>query len=108
MTMVDTMRNRLKKYLTGACSLDEFQEWFAPALRDAAVAEDAEAEELAASIALAFFLRGSGSCTAQDLREVLEQLAQPSAFVSGKVMVAGAGAIYYPAWSGTASFTLAV
>jgi hypothetical protein len=85
MTMLEQMKNWLNRYLSGACSLDEFQEWFAPALRDVATSEETEAEELAGSIVLAFSRRGNGAYTQEQLRSVLEQLLAPTALavVSG-------------------------
>lgn len=79
MTRFDEMRDRLSRYLNGAYSLDEFQEWFAPALRDAVMANDSDAGSLACSIVVEFSHHGNGTYSSDQLTEALSRLAaQPA------------------------------
>ena len=54
LTPANEMRSHLDLYLTGQCSLEQFEDWFAPVLRDVHKLNDPEAEGLANAIEWAF------------------------------------------------------
>jgi hypothetical protein len=100
------MRTRLNCYLTGACSLEDFQAWFSPIFHDVHKCGDSEAEALAGAVDWAFVDFESGGLTPDRLRGVLAQLAEePQTIVFGSPIVLG-GTYYTDSTSGTTSATL--
>jgi hypothetical protein len=102
-TPADEMRSHLDAYLTGQCSLEQFEEWFSPVLRDVHKLHDAEAEGLANAIEWAFcdLERGVPSDKVKDtLSRFVSEKAPP---LVRQALVVG-GAVYTAvADSGTSS-----
>lgn len=53
-TLANELRSRLTQYLNVQCSLEEFEAWFSPILRDVHKSSDGEAEYLVQEIEWAF------------------------------------------------------
>src|SRR5260370_27694468 len=81
-TPVNEMKSQLARYLSGQCSLEEFEEWFAPVLRDVHKSSDQDAEALAHAIEWAFCDLDRGvlpESVRSDLLNLVEEPAQLAA-----------------------------
>jgi hypothetical protein len=108
-TTTNEMKGRLAQYLNRQCSLEEFDDWFAVALRDAHKSDDKEAESLAHAIEWAFCDLERGA-PGEQVRNTLIQLAEAQTgnlLVFGKPLVLGT-APYSTGTSDTSSTLLAL
>lgn len=68
----------LSRYLNGACTLQEFEDWFMPLLWDLADGDDSEPRKLAGAIAGLIAEYSNGGLSESSLREELADIAAPA------------------------------
>ena len=96
-TLTNEMKSHLAQYVNRQCSLEEFEDWFAPVLRDVHKTNDHAAELLAHEIEWAFcdLERGVPS---DEVRLVLHRLTMPT-----RPIIVGNVAYDEISYSGTSS-----
>lgn len=107
-TLTTEMRSRLARYAAGQCSLEQFEDWFAPVLRNVYQSNDPEAEQLAVAIEWAFCDMERGMSSPELLKKNLEVLSLPENTTKvGNPLVLG-GATYDPDLTAGTSSTFQV
>jgi hypothetical protein len=96
--LAEEILERLKSYIAGNVSLDDFEAWFVPATLEVHRSSEHEAQVLAATINLWFAEFTNGDRTAAELRDLFEGLLprvqlEPSQWLVPGPASSGSGAL---------------